>query len=640
MYCGRFLALWMMIVLIGQSVGAADPISLEVQQELLRKADDWKVPQPAAMSLLVKIPVSQSLDRETGKYVDNHVLGFIDPNDSGRALVGFDWWNLKEHRAAIAVHDPSELTLNDIEPSSPFFEAHGVNFGLVTGIQLLRRGDQELGAALIAKGLAAYSGHPRSHFASPAGEAPVSMLARSCLANAVNRITAEKPDFARILSDIEMLLADQPKLRNEGTDWVLESLRANAEHQSPPAETVEAIIDDYLLCGSQSDRGSTCDAKRTLILKGFEAIPPLLLQRHSKRFSNHLMRGFNNFPSYPMTSGEVIDQYLQHLANGTIESSLVLSAHLEDDVVQSWWKNAQEMGEEKYAEEFVFTRDRFGNWSLSEPLLIIVVDRYPQMLPEIYRRMLKTSYVSWSVADEVMKSNTLSAAQKIQLMREAVATNNEAHRNEALKHLRSLDSSYFESELIRLLKQAPNSATKEYWTDKNAGLSRMVSNSDNPHVWATLYELIDRADLGMTMELIDHLYPRRDAPPAVLKTYHQIYADYQDDPTIRDDSANSKFRGPGAGFPHRRLALRDFIHLHWSRWLKTGIAEPKQGANDEEWTNYRAAVHFAVMKNYADIAAESEVAPLPKSRSSLAIGCVVMLCLAMVGIVVAKGRQK
>lgn len=642
MYSIRFLTLVAMMV-VGLGVEAADPITPEIQQELIQKANDWNVPQPAPGSRLVKIFVYQSPDRESGKYVDYYALGFVDPADSSRALVGFDWWKLKDRSSTIAVDDLGQLRLNDVVPASPFSEPNGVNFGLVTGIQFLRCGDQKLGSELIAKGLDAYAGHARSHFFSRAGEAPALMLARSCLANAVNHITSAKPDFAFIKSDIESLLMDEPKIQSKGTDWVLESLQANVDHQSAPDGTMEQIIDDYLLCGSRRGLDAISKAERTLMLKGLKAVPSLLLQRHSKRFSNHLMQGFNNFPSRPMTSGEVIEEYLQQLANGTMESKPILGTRLEDDAVRSWWQKAQELGEENYVKEYVFARDRHQNWRLSDPLMMLVSHRYSHLLPDVYRKMLRTSHPSWSVADEIMTCNALSAKQKFELLQEAVATNNEAHRNSALRHLRKLDSSLFEAELIRLLKQTPDTPAKAYWTNQDASLSRFVAESDDLEVWVALHELIDRADLGMTMELISHLYPRRDAPPAILDLYYEIYMEYRDDPTIRDESSSRKYSGPGAGFPHRRLALRDFIHMHWSRWLKTGIAEPEEGASDDEWARYRTAVHAAVMKNYSETRGNPGVVPLtrkrhltlPDDRHSAFVGSLVVLSLIAVGIVVS-----
>ena len=241
--------------------------------------------------------------------------------------------------------DLDKLSLKDIAATSPFSSPNGVNFGLLTGIQFLRRGNEKLGAALIDRSLGVESGHGRSIFFSPAGEPPLLMLARSCLASAVNDITSPKPEFAKIKQRIERLVADQPKL-SEAAATVLISLKANVEHKQPPAGSVERTVDDYFLDGRSSgamtaDFGEKSAAERALILQGFKAVPVLIAERHSIRFSNHLMQGFNNFPSYPMTVGQVADEYLQRFANNEFGSNWLdrqKGYAAEDDAVQAWWK--------------------------------------------------------------------------------------------------------------------------------------------------------------------------------------------------------------------------------------------------------------------------------------------------------------
>jgi len=119
-----------------------------------------------------------------------------------------------------------------------------------------------------------------------------------------------------------------------------------------------------------------------------------------------------------------------------------------------------------------------------------------------------------------------------------------------------------------------------------------VSETDNLKVWDALHRLIERVDLGMRMELIAHLLPPLDAPPEILDAFYSIYDQYKDDQTIRDESTSEKFSGPGAGFPHRKIEVRDFIHMHWARWLKLKqkLKSPDKNASPAMWETYRAAV--------------------------------------------------
>ena len=150
-------------------------------------------------------------------------------------------------------------------------------------------------------------------------------------------------------------------------------------------------------------------------------------------------------------------------------------------------------------------------------------------------------------------------------------------------------------------------------------------------MWETFHALLDRADPGMRMELIDDLYPPRDRSSELLRSFHDVYVRYHDDPVIRDETSDKKLSGPGAGLPHKRIAKRDFIYIHWSRWLKTGITPPQRGASEDEWRTYRDAVRIAVLTNHRDRTKNGVCAP--QNHAGSLICCTAILCSAVVGIV-------
>lgn len=569
-----------------------------LQEALLEKAKQWGVPQPATKSALFKIKVSQSRD------TDYFAFGFAEPEKPERALVGFEYWDLKgKWRAAQRVSHPETVTLADIELTIGSLGGQEINYGLVTGIQLLRRGDQKLGSALIEKALKTKAGHPYSPFRSPAGEEPVLMLARACLAAAINEITTPTPDFLQIKQRVETLLADQPALKSPALDKALESLEASVAHKLGAPGSIERVIDNYLLGGGIRDdlySSKFSPVLRELILTGFEAVPALLEQRHSQRFTNHLMQGFNNFPSYPMTAGQVINAYLQQLANDEFGSNWLerqkgLTAS--DDAVLAWWKKASALGEEAYIKKHIVAHwtDKNGDY-LSTELLLLARERYPALLPGIYRSVLTTSATSWPVAEALTESTAIAREQKIELLKAAIATNSEAHRNDALRYLRNLDPELADTKLLQILKKAPNTAKDAYWTDQDANLGRFVSVSLNRDVWSAFHTLLDRVDMGMRMELIDHLNPPGDAPTEILNSFYRVYDQFCDDKTVRDQSTSMKFSGPGAGFSHEKIEMRDFLHEHWARWLKLDLNPPERGASPAEWQEYREQVGLAVKK--------------------------------------------
>lgn len=396
---------------------------------------------------------------------------------------------------------------------------------------------------------------------------------------------------------METILKDQPQLKSEATEWALEGLEASVQNNPAAPGTIGSVIDAYVLSG-RTDGALNIQvygpsaAELALILKGFEAIPALLERRESKRFTNHVMQGFNNFVSYPMSEGQVVNAYLQRFANDEFGSNWLDRQKgyvAEDDAVLAWWKVASKMGEEAYVSKHTIAAKKDNEISVSKELLLIARDRYQGLLTGFYERALKTSSQSWPLAEAFVGSDA-PIDRKLELLNKAIATNHEAHRNTALRHLQILRADLADKQLISLLNKAPRTAKEKYWTDQDAALGGMVSRSRDDKVWEAFHGLLGRADLGMQMELIDNLKPPRDAPARILRSFYAIYERFRNDKRVRDESTSEKFSGPGAGFPHDKLAMRDFVHMHWARWLKLEAKSPEDGASRRQWDAYRATV--------------------------------------------------
>ncbi|MBS0203245.1 MAG: hypothetical protein JSS49_10130 [Planctomycetes bacterium] len=585
------IVVWSVLCLMTTHSVTAQTFSADDCRALLKYAEDWHVPQPAAKSQLVKIQVFRS------GTTDFHALGFVDPAVPGVALVGFDNWTLTGEFNVIA--DPDSVSLDDVAVSSPFRPTHGVNFGLLTGLQLFRGGHEKTGLDLINKALAKDAGHHRSPFYSPAGEPPVRMLARACLAASMNEVTSSKPDFTRIKQRMERLLADQPSLRSEELAGILQSLEANVARPPSPAGSIERIIDEYLLSGqAESDDVGLTSAERALILKGFQAVPALLAQRHSMRYTNFLAVGFNNVPSSPRTAGEVIQDYLQRLANCEFESSWIDQIVEKDpDPMVQWWKKAKTLGEQAYVKKFTINFDRNHECRFSHQLLVLSSDRYPALLPDFYLSLLKSSGPSWLVGDAIVKCPSISQDRKIELLRQGIVA---GHRYGNFDLLRELKPDLADEFLRTFLKQASGTALENYWIDPDARLARDVAQSTDPRVWRELLALLNRADLGMRMELIYNLHPPQDAPAEIRQLFHRIYVTYRDDMTVRDILSSEKFSGPAAGFEYKQLAMRDFIRLRWARCLRLNVKPPSPNATDDEWTAFRQTVDLAISRGQGD----------------------------------------
>ena len=585
----RTIAALALLGVLPLSPAHGEPLSADARKQLLAMAADWQVPQPTSEARLVKIGAYAS-DEEM------FALGFVEDSDAKRALVGADYWDIPEKAEVSEVANPADLKMHTLASSSPFDPPFGVNFGLITGIQFLRRGEERFGLSLIEKSLAEEAGHPRSPFYSPADEPPTLMLARACLASALNEITSPTPDFKRIKSRIERLVADEPRLRNEATTAVLNALAENVAHELAPAGSIARLVDDYVLGGGTAGGmwGGMQDlspAGRALILKGFEAVPALLTARHSHRFSNHLMQGFNNFPSYPMTAGQVIDNYLRHFANQDLQLNWLDSQRgyvLDDRVLAEWWKEASALGEETYIMRYILVGGSNNHGSISRELLFLARMRYPGLLAESYKTLLKTSGGSWIVAEEILQCDKLSPEAKIALFEAAIETNYEFHRYPAIRSLFQINSSLANQHLVRII-QLTEAATRKPQSAEGgdfrlSNLGSTVSLSHDVKTWNALIVLLDRCDVSMKFDLLDHLYPESDAPVDVRRAFRSIYDKFADDQAVglRRD---------------QRIAMRDFVHMHWANWIGVDRECPSDDSTADDWAKYRNAVREAIDKH-------------------------------------------
>jgi len=575
---------------------AAEPHSEdEPIQRLLVKAEDWQVPQPTAEARLIKLWAYQS-DK------DYYSLGFVEKMDPGVALVGFEREDITRGTEVIEVEDPATCSLDDVATSSPFSSVHEINTGIISGIQLIRMGHSDTGRRLIQKSLRADSGHHMSKFKSPGGEPAELMLARSCLAAAMNEITTPKPNFKAIHARITRLIADQPELESDATQSALRGLQASIDHVPGKPGSIQRIVDDYLMSGRTEgalhfNQGAHPPEELKLILTGFEAIPTLIESLDSERLTNHLMQGFNNFVSYPMSAGQVCNAYLQRFANNEMGSNWLRrqqGATAKESAVDAWWKEASAMGERAYIEKYTIAFSEKGKLRLSEELLMIADARYPDLLEPLYLTSLKSPDQSGSLKGTLAHNETIPLPDRTNLLRKGVATNQPAHRNSSLRLIRDLDEKLADQLLLDVILNAPKTAREEYWLDQDAALGQLVSKSTDREVWKAISNLIEKADLGMRMELIDHLAPDKEAPQHCKEAYLNVLNRYSDDLTIRDNSTDKRFDGPGAGFPHEKIAMRDFIHTCWASWLELKIEPPEDGAATSEWDTYRAHVEKAI----------------------------------------------
>jgi len=573
---------------------SATSLTDKQKRNLLELASKWEIPQPVKRAQLVKFWAFE----RGGKSM--YLLGFYEGANKERVLIGFDSEGTSGRKLSelqtIEV-DPMKLTsLEDVTGSTPFGGLFEYNSGLVTGIQLVRNGNIGLGWTLFEKSLSEDAGQWRSAFYIKANEAPALMLAKSCLASYLSELGSKKPNYVSIEQRIIQLVNDQPELDTKALVSVLVTLKLTSRYALAPKGTQQFLVDQYMMGGVTHSALSVTgmDSSRLLSEKGFEVIPELLRQSQSKRFTNHVMEGFNNFLSFPMTAEQVIDQYLNDFSGGSIGGGWLSrqKGYTSKEAARNkWWEEAQKLGEKDYVRKNLLKRSKKGKRELeiNTYLLVLAEVKYPTLLPEAYERIVATSGQSWELAKAVGRAKGISQRKKENLYAMAVKAGNN-HRNVALLELRKLNFVAADELLVRIMNKAPRTTKSKYWTDSNAYLGQLAMCSNDPKVWASLVNYLKKADLGMSMELINKMRCDISESPQAADFLLMVFDRYKNSKVVRNEKSSSKFEGPCAGFPFVKITLRDFIHQKWAKLLKLEIERPNKNWVEQDWMKFRVKV--------------------------------------------------
>jgi hypothetical protein len=75
----------------------------------------------------------------------------------------------------------------------------------------------------------------------------------------------------------------------------------------------------------------------------------------------------------------------------------------------------------------------------------------------------------------------------------------------------------------------------------------------------------------------------------------RLLAGFLDDAALRDEASDKRFDGPGAGFPYRKIEVRDAVALDIARLLGIQVEE-NPGRTPEEWAQIRSRVREALKR--------------------------------------------
>jgi hypothetical protein len=263
------------------------------------------------------------------------------------------------------------------------------------------------------------------------------------------------------------------------------------------------------------------------------------------------------------------------------------------DSVLAWWVEAQKRGEKAQVRAEVFPKG--AKYPPSNQLLRILVKKYPQDLPELYRTLLleHPQKDTPSVARALVRSR-LPREKKVELLTEGSTCRHLRHRYHALSELRELDEDRFHQRLIETLDGLPRSAERYYWSCPESRFALLVAHTGNVRAWQVLEKTAKRSDVGLRLEMLRQVCevePRR-----YCKEHLAFLAAFLEDATVRDMKADLKrFDGDCAGMDFPSLEVRNYTAMQIARLLKLD-RKPQPSWDAEQWARFRDEVREALKR--------------------------------------------
>jgi uncharacterized protein YuzB (UPF0349 family) len=229
------------------------------------------------------------------------------------------------------------------------------------------------------------------------------------------------------------------------------------------------------------------------------------------------------------------------------------------------------------------------------------VEKYPQRLPDIYRKVLdkQLKIASWALAYAI-RASKLSLEKKLDLLEYGCRQDNQRHCAAALWQLKDLDRERFTKNAIKTLDALPVSTAEPCWECSESLFAVIVREADDPRLWQALSRAAKRAEVGLRMEYLGQV----DATHGTAQQRRQrarFFAGFLGDDTVREGKARLYEAGRGADVGSYEIEVRNFAAIAIARQLelpnpypgKTDDFHPAKSYLPEEWSELRERARLA-----------------------------------------------
>jgi hypothetical protein len=426
---------------------------------------------------------------------------------------------------------------------------------------------------------------------------PALILAECIFDDLESRLSHKDASWQNINERMKALVEEIPELSKGDRKATFDDLAATLAARPPAPGSIEAKLldwsrrpherptDDLFEQGCEPDPQPDAPA-REIVLRGFDAIPPLLELLRDNRLTAHR--------DNPELGNGLLR--LRHLA------SILLSGMTgepdwhhgrdrgEHDAAaqRDWWEHARSRKEVDVFSEVIFEREKGAITSDRACPARILAAKYPTTLPVLLRQFLKETNgrCPWEIARALAES-ALPKEIKVGALSDAAGQGPVENRRCLLQILAKLDAPKAAELVLPLLKNLPPESDGPYWTSPEAGLRYVVMELADDEVWREFQRAAQRSSVGLRLEMISSGCscgtPERNCGRALA-----FLASFLDDATVRT-TVPGKFDGPCAAFNFKKIEVRDVAAMELASLFEIK-EKPNESWTVDEWQAFRRKV--------------------------------------------------
>jgi internalin A len=587
------------------TAGATDA---EGWKTLLKSYQALALPLPPAdaplVATLYEMVVADVRDLTIPLHRPQYLLGFLVPpmkeDAKVRLLIGTELIELDADQVQSLIRiDPAGELPGEIMMQNTWAD-FDINAGLPTAIQCYQRGWTPLADRLLAMQAktSAGFGHPESVFYQPAALRPELALKFLAWADCGNRLASPGSDRTVVLKRLQLLSASEPNLQTPQCWGLIQSISATVQPGNWPAGSIEKLVDDLIeMQAGQWDGDFTLgfpDQLLPLARQGLDALPVLLKHIDDRRLTRGISHPLGDTAPRLISVGEVVGKLLQQLAGdeGVSWTWDQREHFLEREQVATWWNETQKLGEEGYLVRSAVPRlPRIKRTYTA--IIHRLLRKYPQHLPDVYRRLLveRPDVHSWELLQAIAAAD-LTRHDKIDLFIQGAQQPCVARQAEALEAMAAFDEGAFETFLIKSLVAMPRTTEQRYVDCEQVALAQLCWKTNSLNVWHPLRDSAGKADVGVRMEIIDHIGDNTDLSHVRKMRVAEFLLNFLEDSTLRNVTTEpEKYDGCAAAM-WKQIEVRNWAAYQLAKRFSVDVSAytPGNSVTSEDWERLRSTV--------------------------------------------------